>query len=316
MTTLADRVRRIPSWQVTLGLALFTLGFLVTAQLRSEAPRVRYTSQERPPLVETAQGLQAQQEELKARLLELRSQIQDLEAKTQGNAALVEQLNADLDQARSAADLIALEGSGVVIQIADSTDTPQSGTNDTDYLVSAGDIRVLVEELWLAGAEAVAVNAERVTGSTAILDIGGSVLVNSAYLAPPYQVAAIGPDDLYDRLSRAPGFRDFVRARAEAFGIKLSYAVLPDVTVPAYAGTINLRYARPEPSPTAAPSAAPSASPSAAPASPSASASPSPSAARSATPTARPRATAKPSSRPAASARPRVSASPSPSPNP
>ena len=53
------------TWQLTLGVALFLLGFLVAAQLRSEAPRVRYTTQERPPLVETALGLQSQQEQLK-----------------------------------------------------------------------------------------------------------------------------------------------------------------------------------------------------------------------------------------------------------
>ena len=134
MTALADRVRRIPSWQVALGLALLALGFLVAAQLRSEAPRVRYTSQERPPLVETAQGLQAQQDQLKDRILALRSQIQDLEQAGQGNAALARQLNADLDSARAAAGLITLEGSGVVLQLQDSTNTVQPGDNPTDYL--------------------------------------------------------------------------------------------------------------------------------------------------------------------------------------
>jgi uncharacterized protein YlxW (UPF0749 family) len=263
MTTLADRMRRIPSWQVTLGLALFTLGFLVTAQLRSEAPRVRYTSQERPPLVETALGLQSQQDQLKDRILQLRAQIQDLEAKQTGSAALVKQLNTDLDAARAAAGLVALQGSGVVLQLQDSTDPVAPGTNDTDYLVSAADVRTVVEELWLAGAEAVSVNGERVTSATALLDIGGSVLANSAYLSPPYQISAIGPTDLYEQLSQAQGFRDFVRARAEAFGIQISYAVRPDVTVPAYAGTINLRYARPLPS--ASPSAPPSVGPSAPP---------------------------------------------------
>jgi hypothetical protein len=112
---------------------------------------------------------------------------------------------------------------------------------------------VLVDELWLAGAEAIAINTERLTAGTAILDIGGSVLVNSAYLSPPYQVSAIGPTDLYDQLSRAQGFRDFVRARAESFGIRISYAELTNVVVPAYAGTVNLRYARAVPSPTAQP---------------------------------------------------------------
>jgi uncharacterized protein YlxW (UPF0749 family) len=89
-----------------------------------------------------------------------------------------------------------------------------------------------------------------VTVTTAILDIGGSVLVNSAYLAPPYDVAAIGPADIYQRLSESAGFVDFVRARADAFGIKLRFAELPDVVVPAYAGSVTLRHARPSPSAT------------------------------------------------------------------
>ena len=47
------RLRAIPTWQVTLGVALLALGFLIAAQLASEGPRVRYTTQERTPLVET-----------------------------------------------------------------------------------------------------------------------------------------------------------------------------------------------------------------------------------------------------------------------
>ena len=43
MTSLPDRVRAIPSWQITLFVALLALGFLVAAQLATEAPRVRLT---------------------------------------------------------------------------------------------------------------------------------------------------------------------------------------------------------------------------------------------------------------------------------
>ena len=117
-----------------------------------------------------------------------------------------------------------------------------TGGAASDYIVNARDIRTVIEELWLAGAEVVAVNGERLTVTTAILDIGGSVLVNSAYLAPPYDVSAIGPAGLYDRLSHSQGFIDFVRARAEAFGLQVRFAEVQDVTVPAYAGTVSLRH--------------------------------------------------------------------------
>jgi uncharacterized protein YlxW (UPF0749 family) len=244
VTTIGARLRAIPSWQVTLGVALLALGFLIAAQLASEGPRIRYTTQERPPLVETAVDLQARQEVLKARILELRRLISEREGGDLGSQQVVRQLNDDLDTARVAAGLLPLTGTGIVIRLEDSTQPVAPGTNDADYLVSAADLRSVVEELWLVGAEAVAINGERITTTTAIIDIGASILVNSAYLAPPFQVAAIGPRDLYDRLARSQGYVDFVRARVAVYGLEVSYAEPERVEVPAFAGTVTLRYAR------------------------------------------------------------------------
>jgi uncharacterized protein YlxW (UPF0749 family) len=255
MTTVAQRLRSIPSWQITLGVALLGLGFLVAAQLAAEGPRVRYTTQERTPLVETASALQATQEELKGRILQLREEIQAAEQAGQGSAALVNDLNDNLQEARIAAGLIPLTGTGIVIQLEDSLEPAPPDGNADDYLVGARDLRTIVEELWAAGAEAIAVNGERITPSTAVIDIGPSILVNSAYLSGPYQVTALGADDLYERLSASPGFVDFIRARAQAWGIRVTFAEPESVDMPAFAGTVTLRYARPEPSP---PGAAPS----------------------------------------------------------
>ena len=261
MTSIAGRLRAIPTWQVTLGLALLALGFLIAAQLASEGPRVRYTTQERTPLVETALDLQRQQEALKAQILTLRADIQDLEATGQGSAAVSKELNDQLEEARMAAGMVAMTGPGLVIQLSDSTAPIPAGSNEADYMVSGQDVLAVVQELWLAGAEGVAVNGERVTAATAVVDIGGSVLVNSAYLAPPYQVSAIGPAELFDHLTRAPGFVDFVRTRAETFGIGVAYATPAAVDLPAYAGSVSLRYGRPEPSVAPSPSDAPASAP-------------------------------------------------------
>ena len=254
-------LRSRPSWQITLGAALLALGFLIAAQLASESPRVRYTTQERTPLLETAGELQTQQDDLKARILQLRDQIQGVEGQGAGSADLVRQLNAELEQARIAAGLIPLTGSGIVLQLEDSQKPVPPDGSQADYLVGSRDIRTVVEELWVASAEAIAINGERVTPTTAIIDIGASLLVNSAYLAPPYQVTALGAADLYQRLSLSPGFIDFVRARAEGFGIRLSFAEPESVDMPAFVGTVTLRYSRPLASPSAAPASAPTASP-------------------------------------------------------
>jgi uncharacterized protein YlxW (UPF0749 family) len=255
------RLRTIPSWQITLGAALLGLGFLIAAQLASEGPRVRYTTQERTPLVETATQLQKRQDELKARILELREQIQATEQAGEGSAVLVRDLNNALQDARIAAGLIPLTGSGIVVQLEDSSEPPAPGANESDYLVGAHDLRRIAEELWAAGAEAVAINGERITATTAIIDVGPSILANAAYLAGPYQLTAIGPDDLYARLSGSTGFVDFISSRASGFGIKVSVAEPESVDMPAFAGTVTLRYARPEPSRSAEPSPTPTPAP-------------------------------------------------------
>ncbi len=251
--TVMGRIRSIPSWQLTLGVALLGLGFLVAAQLAAQGPRVRYTTQERAPLVETATQLQSQQEELKASILELREQIQAMEGTGKGSAAVVKDLNDQLEAARIAAGLIPLTGTGIVLLLDDSLEPVAPDANEADYLVDGRDLRTVVEELWIAGAEAIAINGERITPTSAVIDIGPSVLVNSAYLAAPYQLTALGPRDLYSRLAASPGFVDFLRARAESYGVRVSFAEPESVDIPAFAGTVTLRYARPAASPSASP---------------------------------------------------------------
>lgn len=248
MSGVGVRMRSIPTWEITLFVALVALGFLIAAQLRSETPRVRYTSQERAPLIETATGLQLQQKALQGQILDLRSRITKAETSAQGSDALTRQLNDALFQARLSAGLTALQGSGLVVQLEDALQVSQS-TGGADLLVTGRDVRTVVEELWLAGAEAVAVNDERVVSTTSIIDIGGSLLVNSAYLAPPYQVQAVGPADLYAQLAASVGWVDFVALRAGQNGIRLAIAEPPDLVVPAYAGSVTIRYAQPPASP-------------------------------------------------------------------
>jgi uncharacterized protein YlxW (UPF0749 family) len=239
VTSILGKLRALPSVQVTLAIALLLLGFLIAAQIAAEGPRTRYSTEERSPLIETALGLQAQQEALKAEIVSLRTRIGDLEAQDPGAAESLRRLYRELEDARLAAGLIAVTGRGLAFRLEDG------GQGGVDALVTARDVRLLIEGLWLAGAEGIALNGERIVGSSAILDIGGSILANSAYLAPPYTITAIGPADLYDRLRASVAFVAFVQGRVEPAGLRLSVAERDEVDLPAFAGTVSLRYATP-----------------------------------------------------------------------
>lgn len=67
---------------------------------------------------------------------------------------------------------------------------------DPDAAVSSqlrdSDLALLVNALWSAGAEAIAVNGQRLTALSAIRTSGQAVEVNGVGIAPPYTVQAVG----------------------------------------------------------------------------------------------------------------------------
>ena len=115
----------------------------------------------------------------------------------------------------------------------------------------------MVEELWLAGAEAVAVNGERVTavhGGRRHRRLGARQL-GLPRAAVRREGDRPGADVRHAR-SRRPASSTSSAAASETFGIGVGYAVLDQVDLDAYAGSVNLRYGRVDasPSPGAAPS--------------------------------------------------------------
>ena len=206
-----------------------------------------------------ALGLQAQQDQLKDRIVSLRTDIQTLEEQGTGATTTIHDLNDRLQEARIAAGLIRMHGTGIVVRIEDSTTPVPPGGNDADYLANAADLRIVVGLLWQSGAEAIAINDERITTTTSIIDIGGSVLVNQAYLTGPYDVTAMGAKDLFEHLSATPGWEEFVRTRRGSFGIGISWAEPGEVDIPAFAGSVTLHESRAVATPAPTPGA-PSAS--------------------------------------------------------
>ena len=120
-----------------------------------------------------------------------------------------------------------------------------AGGNEADYLVTARDIRTVVAELWLAGAEAISINGERVTISTAIIDIGGIGPRQRGLLSPAVPDPGDRPDGpVRPAVGLSQGWRDFVQTRRGSFGIGISFAEPAEVDIPAFAGSLTLRESR------------------------------------------------------------------------
>lgn len=91
------------------------------------------------------------------------------------------------------AGVVPVAGPGLRIVLTDG-EAPEGATEAEAALVRVLDIdlQILVNGLWASGAEAVAVNGERLTSTTAIRSAGAAVLVDSTAIRGPYTVDAVG----------------------------------------------------------------------------------------------------------------------------
>ncbi|HWJ66712.1 MAG TPA: DUF881 domain-containing protein [Nocardioides sp.] len=79
-----------------------------------------------------------------------------------------------------------VRGDGVRVTVDNA---PYAEEND---LVRDSDLALLVDALWQAGAEAIAINGQRLTAVSGIRTSGDAIEINSVGIAPPYSVLVIG----------------------------------------------------------------------------------------------------------------------------
>lgn len=177
--------------------------------------------------------LDAEHRRLQAQLAEVQAERDRLRAQPQGPG--LSGLLADLLNQQVIAGTVALTGPGVIVVLDDSPRRPLRGEDPTLYLVLDSHLRDVVNLLWEGGAEAVAINGERIVATSSIYAAGGVIVVNTARLAPPYEVVAIGPPEL-EALLRSPGRLTQLRSRVQNYGLQFSVRRAAEVTVPPYKG--------------------------------------------------------------------------------
>ncbi len=106
-----------------------------------------------------------------------------------------------------------VSGRGVVFTVDDAA------SGDETQVVRDEDLAKLVDGLWAAGAEAIAINGQRLTVRTSIQNSGRAIHVNTRPLAPPYTVEVIGNQDTLPArlLNNAHGAAWYALARSLAF---------------------------------------------------------------------------------------------------
>ncbi|AWL89543.1 MULTISPECIES: DUF881 domain-containing protein [Streptomyces] len=145
-----------------------------------------------------------------------------------------------------------VEGPGMKLVVDDAKDTDQGGggPRESSGFADTGrvrdrDMQRVVNGLWESGAEAIAINGQRLTALSAIRAAGDAILVDNRPLVPPYTVLAVG-----DGKKLATAFQDsadgqYLQALKESFDIRTSISDQAKVQLPA-APSLIVRTAEPK----------------------------------------------------------------------
>ena len=140
-----------------------------------------------------------------------------------------------------------VKGDGLIITLKDNNSISQSNLDPLDnieyYLVHAGDLVTVVNDLRNAGAEAISINGQRITNTTAIFCAGNVVKVNGEKISSPIEIKAIGsPELLYGSMTIPGGYLQIM----EDTGVLVDVKKASNITIEKFDGIINAEYMKSE----------------------------------------------------------------------
>ncbi|MGD8626294.1 MAG: DUF881 domain-containing protein [Anaerolineae bacterium] len=214
-------------WAVRLSLTLLCLilGLLLVVQLRSQrdvyqAARSEGWDYAVVDLIDNNARLRDEIEALEAQLAEL--------DQVQGGSSIVQSLVNRVNYLRIANGLVEVSGPGVVVAI--------SGP------VTVLDLHDLVNELRNAGAEALALNGQRIVAWSAISSDGVHATVDGQPVQRPYRLQVIGqPEALETALLRPGGLVSLLQQANQRIAIRVVRR--EKVTLPVYDQPLQFVYA-------------------------------------------------------------------------
>jgi uncharacterized protein YlxW (UPF0749 family) len=226
---------RTPLRGAAVVTALF--GLLIALAAVQTARNADVQEASRDALVNRIGERQQEVDSLRDRISSLRRQngsLQSTSSRVQGQLA---EATVQLRALQLGTGFVAVQGPGLRITVSDNPD------GSADGRVRATDLRLLVNGLWRAGAEAIAINGRRLSTISAIVNSNISVQVNRSPLTPPYVVSAIGERTMAGQLQASTSGVEF-QALTDQFGFVVDRQNETELDLPAAPDAqLRLRYA-------------------------------------------------------------------------
>lgn len=194
-------------------------------------------AEERAQLIERIRAHGDAIDEQREQTREISSEVAGLQADATATAERAQALQQQARRLGMSAGSYAVTGPGLQVTVDDAD--PSAGEEGQ---VLDTDLQSLVNGLWVAGAEAVSINDQRITGRSWIRGAAEAITVNGRSLRRPYVVRAIGnPDTIEARFFESEAGQAWLDWKRN-FGVRFETVTQESLDVPGR--TVgDLRYA-------------------------------------------------------------------------
>jgi uncharacterized protein YlxW (UPF0749 family) len=189
------------------------------------------------------QDLLEENRTLAAEVSKLREEKTKLENAIGEGTKQAKVLNETLQETKLYAGLAAVEGPGITITLQDSERANRRGIPEADLVIHDTDVLRVVNELWSAGAEAVAINEHRIVGRSSLRCVGPTILVDNVRISSPIRIQAIGdPETLFGGLDMRGGVLDEIRSTGDPSMVQIEK--IERMLLPAYSGSTMSKFVK------------------------------------------------------------------------
>lgn len=217
---------------ITIGIMSLLLACVMFMQFKvvNEIDVSELESLREDELQKLASEWKEKYEETNTKLQDTQTKIAEYKEKSENSDETEKLVEEELKEANLILGKTDVIGNGIQVTLKDTE----------DKVYDAEDLLTLVNELRVAGAEAISINGERVINLTDIVDISSRfVLVNSNKISSPYTILVIGDENyLKSALNIKNGYVDAKQ--------KEGYSILVEsksnIKINKYSKDINLKY--------------------------------------------------------------------------
>jgi uncharacterized protein YlxW (UPF0749 family) len=182
-------------------------------------------------------------------LADLQRQVQQLTKQAATRDGAVAAAQADGDDGALSAGLVALSGPGVEITLDDAPSRPDgtlpADARPDDLVIHQSDVQAVVNAVWAANADGVAIMNQRLVSTSAVRCVGNVLLLQGRTYSPPFVITAIASGAaVRAQLADSPQVAILQQA-VDAFGLRFTVHDRAAVTLPAYSESLDMQYATP-----------------------------------------------------------------------